>query len=34
MKNVYSEEDIMLMNAAMWTIILGIVLYMAYAFYH
>ncbi len=34
MKNTYSEEDVVLMNMAMWTIILGIVLYIAYAFYH
>lgn len=34
MKNTYSEEDMIIMNTAMWTIILGIVLYMAYAFYH
>lgn len=33
MKNVYSEEDMILMNTAMWTIILGIVIYMAYALY-
>lgn len=34
MKNTYSEEDMIIVNTAMWTIILGIVLYMAYAFYH
>ena len=34
MKNTYSEEDVVLMNMAMWTIILGIVLYITYAFHH
>lgn len=33
MKNTYSEEDMVLMNIAMWTIILGIVIYMTYALY-
>lgn len=34
MKNVYSEEDMILMNSAMWTMIMGIITYMAYSVYH
>ena len=33
MKNTYSEEDMVLMNIAMWVIILGIVIYMTYVLY-
>ncbi len=33
MKNVYSEEDIILMNAAMWAMVFCIISYMAYALY-
>ena len=33
MKNVYSEEDIILMNAAMWTMMFCVIAYMAYTVY-